>query len=97
MTSKVSDNAALVSSLKQSRYVGRFQEQVFQYDRKIGKIERALYSLNMAQRRWIYLEPILVGGALPDQLDRFFKLDAAFKTIMNGLQKAPKLQTLADM
>lgn len=55
MTSKVSDNAALVSSLKESRYVGRFQQQVFEYDRKIGKIERALYSLNMAQRRWIYL------------------------------------------
>jgi hypothetical protein len=39
----------------------------------------------------------LVGGALPDQLDRFLKLDAAFKTIMNGLEKTPKLQTLADM
>ena len=52
--------------------------------------------MNVAQRRWIHLEPILVGGALPDQLERFIKLDSAFKTIMNALEKVPKLQTLAD-
>lgn len=97
MTSKVSDNSALVASLKESRYVGRFQEQVIEYDRKIGKIERVLYSLNLAQRRWIYLEPILVAGALPDQLDRFLKLDASFKGIMGALERVPKLQTLSDM
>ena len=38
-----------------------------------------------------------MGGALPDQLERFIKLDSAFKTIMNALEKVPKLQTLADM
>jgi dynein heavy chain 2, cytosolic len=86
MTSKVSDNAALVASLKESRYVGKFQEQVEGYDKKIGKIERALFSLQLVQRRWIYLEPILVGGALPDQLDRFLKLDSAFKNIMRALE-----------
>ncbi len=97
MTSKVSDNSALVASLRESRYVGKFQEQVEGFDKKIGKIERALFSLNLAQRRWIYLEPILVGGALPDQLDRFLKLDAAFKGIMTALESKPKLQTLVDI
>jgi hypothetical protein len=38
-----------------------------------------------------------VGGALPDQLDRFNKLDASFRTIMKQLSDAPKLQTLYDI
>lgn len=38
MTSRVSDNAALVASLKESRWVGRFAEQIENYERKIGKI-----------------------------------------------------------
>jgi len=38
-----------------------------------------------------------VGGALPDQLDRFLKLDTAFKNIMKALEEKPKLQTLADI
>jgi len=43
------------------------------------------------------LEPILGGGALPDQLDRFNKLDASFRGIMKQLSDAPKLQTLYDI
>jgi hypothetical protein len=38
-----------------------------------------------------------VGGALPDQLERFLKLDAAFKGIMGALERVPRLQTLSDM
>ena len=68
MTSKVSDNMCLVTSLKESRWVGKFLQTIEGYEVKIGKVERALYSLNSIQRRWVYLEPILVGGALPDQL-----------------------------
>ena len=38
MTSKVSDNMSLVSSLKESRWVGKFSEQIESYEKKIGKI-----------------------------------------------------------
>jgi dynein heavy chain 2 len=82
MTSKVSDNMALVSSLKESRWVGKFLQTIEAYESKIGKVERALYSVQGIQRRWVYLEPILVGGALPDQLDRFNKLDQSFRNVM---------------
>jgi hypothetical protein len=29
------------------------------------------------------LEPILVGGALPEQMERFDKLDTSFRAILN--------------
>lgn len=38
MTSKVSDNMSLVSSLKESRWVGKFVEQIENYQKRIGKI-----------------------------------------------------------
>lgn len=72
----------LVSSLKESRWVGKFLQTIEGYQGKIGKVERALYGLQNIQRRWVYLQPILVGGALPDQLDRFNKLDQAFRNVM---------------
>ena len=55
MSSKVSDNMCLVSSLKESRWVGKFLQTIEGYEVKIGKVERALYSLNSIQRRWVYL------------------------------------------
>lgn len=95
MTSKVSDNMLLVSSLKESRWVGKFLQTIEGYETKIGKVERALYGLQNIQRRWVYLEPILVGGALPDQLERFNKLDQSFRNIMSIIADKPKISTLA--
>jgi dynein heavy chain 2 len=97
MTSKVSDNMALVSSLKESRWVGKFLQTIEAYESKIGKVERALYSVQSIQRRWVYLEPILVGGALPDQLDRFNKLDQSFRNVMEVLAEKPNISTLAQI
>ena len=97
MTSKVSDNVSLVTSLKESRWVGKFLEQIENYEVKIGKVERALYSLNVIQRRWVYLEPILVGGALPEQMDRFNRLDISFRNIMGIIAEKPKVSTLSEI
>jgi hypothetical protein len=97
MTSKVSDNMLLVSSLKESRWVGKFLQTIEGYETKIGKVERALYALQNIQRRWVYLEPILVGGALPDQLERFNKLDQSFRNIMGIIAEKPKISTLAEI
>jgi hypothetical protein len=46
---------SLVSSLKESRWIGKYLEQVETFEKKIGKVERAIYALNNIQRKWIYL------------------------------------------
>jgi hypothetical protein len=55
MTSKISDNMGLVTSLKESKWVGKFLSAIESYELKIGKVERALYSLQSIQRKWVYL------------------------------------------
>jgi hypothetical protein len=88
---------SLVSSLKESRWIGKYLEQVETFEKKIGKVERSIYALNNIQRKWIYLEPILVGGALPEQMERFDKLDASFRAILNQVAENPKIYTLANI
>lgn len=87
---------SLVSSLKENRFAGKFIEQIELYEKKIGQVERALYSLKNIQRRYVYLEPILVGGALPEQLDRFNKIDSTYRNLMGRLAEKPKMDTLAS-
>ena len=61
----VSDNQSLLVSLKESRYFARFADQVEQFEKKLGGVDEYLQRLNVIQRKWVYLEPIFVRGALP--------------------------------
>lgn len=38
-----------------------------------------------------------MGGALPDQLERFNKLDQSFRNIMGIVADKPKISTLAEI
>lgn len=50
----------------------------------------------MIQRKWIYLEPIFIRGALPEQASRFDRLDTSFRNIMLRLAEAKKVAALAS-
>ncbi len=56
-----------------------------------------MYQLNRIQRRWIYLEPILIGGALPEQLGLFTQLDTSFRNIMGIIAAKKKVHVLAEI
>jgi dynein heavy chain 2 len=41
--------------------------------------------LNQIQRKWIYLEPIFMRGALPEEQGRWKRLDEDYRNIMNNI------------
>lgn len=41
--------------------------------------------MNQIQRKWIYLEPIFMRGALPEEQGRWRRLDEDYRNIMNGI------------
>lgn len=41
--------------------------------------------LNQIQRKWIYLEPIFMRGALPEEQGRWRRLDEDYRNIMNNV------------
>ena len=94
LMTKVSDNQSLLSSLKESKFISRFQEQVEQFETKMGGIDEYLSKLNVIQRKWVYLEPIFLRGALPSEQGRFKRLDDDYRSIMLGVQRDPKVVSL---
>ena len=54
-------------SLKESRFFGGFADQIEQFEKKLGGVDEYLAKLNIIQRKWVYLEPIFMRGALPSE------------------------------
>lgn len=54
-------------SLKESRYFSSFSDAIEQFEKRFGGIDDHLAKLNVIQRKWVYLEPIFMRGALPSE------------------------------
>lgn len=63
----VSDHQSLIMSLKESRYFQSFADSIEQFEKRFGGIDDHLAKLNIIQRKWVYLEPIFMRGALPSE------------------------------
>jgi dynein heavy chain 2 len=49
------------------------------------------------QRKWVYLEPIFMRGALPQEQGRFMRVDEEFRNIALGIGSDPKVVSLCDV
>jgi dynein heavy chain 2 len=94
---QVSDNQSLMLSLKESRYFAGFADQVEQFEKKLGGVDEYLSKLNIIQRKWVYLEPIFVRGALPQEQGRFRRVDEEYRGIMLGIGSNPKVVSLCEI
>ena len=56
-----------------------------------------LAKLNICQRKWVYLEPIFMRGALPQELGRFRRVDEEYRGIAVGMGVDAKVMSLCDI
>jgi dynein heavy chain 2 len=96
LLSKVSDQQALLASLRDSPYFAPFKDTAAQFEIKLATLGDALQALNQVQRKWLHLEPIFARGALPQEQPRFRRLDAQFVEIMQGVESNPQVCALLD-
>jgi dynein heavy chain 2 len=94
---QVSDHQSLILSLKESRFFSGFADQIGQIEQKLGGIDDYLAKLNVIQRKWVYLEPIFMRGALPQEQGRFMRVDEEFRNIALGIGSDPKVVSLCDV
>ena len=94
---QVSDHQALLMNLKESRYFSRFEDQIGQFESKLSGVDEYLQKLNIIQRKWVYLEPILGRGALPQEQGRFKRVDEEYRSIMLNLGGNPKVLNLCNI
>eukprot|EP01022_Parablepharisma_sp_SALTPOND_P023029 TRINITY_DN475_c0_g1_i1.p1 TRINITY_DN475_c0_g1~~TRINITY_DN475_c0_g1_i1.p1 ORF type:complete len:3195 (-),score=434.63 TRINITY_DN475_c0_g1_i1:26360-35944(-) len=94
---QVSDHQALLMNLKESRYFSRFEDQIGQFESKLSGVDEYLQKLNVIQRKWVYLEPILGRGALPQEQGRFRRVDEEYRSIMLNIGGNPKVLNLCSI
>ncbi|KAI8824969.1 dynein heavy chain and region D6 of dynein motor-domain-containing protein [Fimicolochytrium jonesii] len=94
LLTQVGDNQSLLSSLKDSPYYKAFADRAILWEKKLFQLEANLSNLNSVQRRWVYLEPIFNRGSLPNEQQRFERIDAEFRAIMVNVARDSRVVSL---
>ena len=97
LLTQLSDNQALLLSLKESRFFSRFADQIGQFEVKMSLLDECLARLSSIQRKWVYLEPIFGRGALPQEQGRFKRVDDEYRSIMLSIKADARVMTLSNM
>ncbi|KPI89860.1 putative dynein heavy chain [Leptomonas seymouri] len=93
---QVSDNQALVNSLKDSPFFVHFADEASGWESRLVSLSLSLTLLNDIQRRWAYLEPIFARGALPHEQARFKRVDKEFVSILREVEADARVMSLAS-
>uniref|UniRef100_A0A1B0AQ10 Dynein heavy chain, cytoplasmic n=1 Tax=Glossina palpalis gambiensis TaxID=67801 RepID=A0A1B0AQ10_9MUSC len=91
---KICDNQSLLQSAKNSSAFGAFSDQAELWESRLNSLEVILTSLNQAQRRWVYLEPVFGSGTLRNEEALFKRIDKDFRYIMREIKMDPKIMSL---
>ena len=94
---QISDQQALVGSLKESPYFGPFADVAKQFEEKFALLDDVLHALNLIQRKYLYLEPIFSRGALPSEQPRFKRIDSEFRAIMKEVAENPNVLAITSI
>lgn len=85
------DNQVQLSTMKLSRFVKAFEQEVDKWERTLSHILEVVEMLLTVQRQWMYLENIFLGEDIRKQLSResadFDDVNAKLKVIMTRLNK----------
>ncbi|XP_021360073.1 dynein heavy chain 2, axonemal-like isoform X4 [Mizuhopecten yessoensis] len=85
------DNQVQLSTMKASRFVKAFEQEVDRWERVLSHILEVVEMLLQVQRQWMYLENIFLGEDIRKQLPResaeFDDVNGKWKLIMSRLNK----------
>ncbi|KAL5966856.1 Cytoplasmic dynein 2 heavy chain 1 [Taenia solium] len=94
IVTQVGDNQALLTSLQGSPCFDSFVDRVNVWERKLADLDASLCSLQIVQRRWVYLEPIFGTGALKGETSRFSRVDVDFRNLMADIEADNRVVSL---
>ena len=95
---EIDEKSALVNSLQDSPYVNTTQnlsDQQKLWTGRLSDLDLAVQTLHKIQRKWLYLEPVIMGGALPSEKARFSIIDQQFRnSIMRNVNSDPRVLSI---
>ncbi len=66
------------------------------WEQKLALLDECLHHMNNIQRRWLYLEPIFGRGALPQEQQRFNRVDEEFRSIMKYVDSEKRVLCVTE-
>ncbi|XP_050527559.1 dynein beta chain, ciliary isoform X2 [Daktulosphaira vitifoliae] len=90
------ENQVQLQNLMTSKFVAFFLEEVSSWQQKLSIADQVINSWFEVQRTWMHLESIFMSSddirkQLPEDSERFFRIDSEFKELMTSMSKTPKV------
>ncbi|XP_072106568.1 dynein axonemal heavy chain 6-like, partial [Mobula birostris] len=82
---QLEESLTIISTIKSSRYMGPFENEVIDWDHKLTQMALTLEELMTCQRNWLYLKPIFQAADIQRQLVTETKLFAQIEVTWNEL------------
>lgn len=96
LLTNLGDNQSLLGSLKDSSYFKPFAAEAGVFEKNFENLNTWLGIMIQIQRKWLYLEPIFMRGALPQEQARFRRVDDEFTEIQGKIAEDPHVINLCD-
>ena len=101
LISEIDEKQALISSLQDSVYVQQAQHLVDAHklwSQRLNDLDLSIDLLHKIQRKWLYLEPVIMGGAMPSETARFSVIDSQFRNaIMKNIESDSRLLSVLNI
>jgi dynein heavy chain len=86
------ENQVQLQNMMTSKYIGFFLKEISTWQRTLGVVDQVIVLWMEVQRTWSYLESIFIGSEdirnqLPEDSDRFDRIDQEFKGLMMEAKK----------
>ncbi|KAK6637824.1 hypothetical protein RUM44_008246 [Polyplax serrata] len=91
---KIGDHQCLLQSIINSPNSKRFTDRTSIWENKLNDLDELIGNMNIAQRKWVYLEPIFKNGSFAIEQIRFERVDQDFRYVMNEVSKDNRVMTL---
>ncbi|XP_013170954.1 PREDICTED: dynein beta chain, ciliary-like [Papilio xuthus] len=90
------DNQNQVQNMMSSKFIGYYEEEASEWQRKLGTADAVIALWFDVQRKWQYLESIFVGSddiraQLPEDSKRFDGIDKTFKELLKDIGTTPNV------
>ena len=101
------ENQVQLQNMMTSKYIGFFLKEISAWQKTLGVVDQVIALWMEVQRTWSYLESIFIGSEdirkqLPEDSDRFDRIDSEFKGLMKNAQteknviRATAVENLAE-
>ena len=86
------ENQVQLQNMMTSKFIGFFLKEISTWQKTLGVVDQVITTWFDVQRTWSYLESIFIGSEdirkqLPEDSDRFDKIDTEFKGLMKETSK----------